>query len=179
MTPLHSMIRFGVTTAALAVGLSAQAASYTFFGSASGETSYGQALTVTGLPQLGTTFSVAVDYTPAPISCTLAITPWAMWLLTGFSKQTWSGVPLPAQLPQGFTLLVSPDAVTTMNVMSNSGCAPGWPSNASPSFDITVPNTSNLVGVQLHQQILLSRLQQGQVFVPPLATNGGTLTVGL
>ena len=104
-----------------------------------------------------------------------------MWLLNGFSNQAWAGLLLPAPLPQGFTLLVSPDAVLVRAAWSGTACPPGWPLGAGPSFDIAVPNNAGLLGVRYFQQIVLARTSSwnGLIVGGPVATDGGDLTLGL
>ena len=82
--------------AALSCGLTAQSASFAPFGSASGETFTGQQIQTAGLPQLGTTFSLGVSHAIPPFFCLQVLTPYAVWLALGTSKQAWLGVPLPA-----------------------------------------------------------------------------------
>lgn len=159
---------------------SAQQASYAFFGSLSGPAFYGQHLTVSGSPRLGTTFSVAVAYGAPPGGCPNSGQSWAVWLLTGFSNRFWGSLPLPAQLGQGFTLLVSPDVIQSQTLSSHFSCPPGWASGAAPSFSMVVPNITGLLGVRAYQQILLAGLDwSGGLMMPPLATDGGILTIGL
>jgi len=175
---MTNLIRTALVLVTLALGATAQSASFTFFGSASGETSFGQQLNVSGLPQLGSTFSVGVDYQNPPGACLQVITPYAVWLVLGLSKQSWLGLPLPVSLPQGFDLLVSADALVQNLVNSNTSCPPGSLTASGPTFAIAVPNTPGLIGFEVHTQILMVRAN-GPATIVPMATNGGTAIIGL
>ena len=172
------VLRSVALIAALILPLHAQNASFTFFGSASGETSFGQQLNVSGLPRRGTTSSAGVDYLNPPGACLQVITPYAVWLVLGLSNQSWLGLPLPVSLPQGFDLLVAADSVVQSVVTSSTSCPPGSLTASGPTFPIPVPNTAGLIGLQVHTQILMARAN-APAFIPPMATNGGTATVGL
>ena len=163
--------------AILAISARAQNASFTSFGAASGETSTGQQLAVTGLPRLGTTFSLSVTYQTPPFFCLQVLTPYAAWLVMGTSNQSWQGIPLPAALPLGFDLLVSPDVVAQSLVTSNTSCPPGASGAFPAPFAVAVPNQPGLIGFQLHAQIVMARVG-APASAPPIATNGGTATVG-
>ena len=63
---MNNWIRATVTAALLTATSTAQGASFTFFGSASGDTFTGQHLAVTGLPQVGTSFTLEVQYATPP-----------------------------------------------------------------------------------------------------------------
>jgi hypothetical protein len=175
-----NLIRSASIAAALTLPLHAQSASFTFFGSASGETSFGQQLNVSGSPQLGTTFSVGVDYLNPPGACLQVITPYAVWLVLGLSNQSWLGVPLPLTLPQGFDLLVAADSVVQTAITSGTSCPPGSLTASGPSFPVPVPNNVGLLGLQVHTQILMARANvPPNAIIIPMATNGGTATIGL
>lgn len=178
---MQSSLRIALAAAALLLSAPAQTASVTFFGSASGSVFFGPQLNATGLPQPGATFSVGVTYTNPPTSCLTVITQYAVWLVLGFSNQSWLGLPLPLAMPQGFDLLVSADSVVQTIVTSGSSCPPiasfATP-GVGPSFALTIPNDVGLLGLQFHQQILLSSLLGVTFGAPPIATNGGTATIG-
>jgi hypothetical protein len=115
---------------------SAQQASYSFFGANSGH-QYNQQLSVSGLPQLGTTFTVSATYSPSSPTggCQGALSTWYVALAFGFSNQAWGGLQLPAQLPLGFTLLVSPDFIANQLLLGGTNCLPFSP----PTFTVSVP----------------------------------------
>ncbi|MGC6487506.1 MAG: hypothetical protein ACON4Z_07670 [Planctomycetota bacterium] len=175
--PLRSTAA-GLAAAALAAALPSQGATFTNFGSPSGDTFAGQHLAVTGLPQLGSTFTLEVQYATPPFFCLQVVTPWSAWLALGASNQSWQGLPLPASLPLGFDLLVSPDAVSQWVVNSNTSCPPGVSAPFPPVFAVTVPNQPGLVGLALHAQVVMARFGAPAAALP-LATDGGTATVGL
>lgn len=96
-------------------------------------------LSNTGLPTLGSTYSLDLAEAPATTFAVLA---------SGLSDSTWAGGLLPVQLPgaPGCDLLVDP-VVLTAHVTSVTGTA------TSP---ISVPNTVGLVGADLfHQWVVL------------------------
>ena len=175
--PLRSTAA-GLAAAALVAALPSQSATFTNFGSPSGDTFAGQQLAVTGLPQLGTTFTLEVQYATPPFFCLQVVTPWSAWLALGASNQSWQGLPLPASLPLGFDLLVSPDLVAQSLVTSPTSCPPGVNSPFPAPFTVTVPNQPGLIGLQLHAQIVMARVGAPSSALP-LATDGGTATVGL
>lgn len=175
---MNHWIRATVTAALLTATSTAQGASFTFFGSASGDTFTGQHLAVTGLPQVGTSFTLEVQYATPPFFCLQVVTPWSVWLALGASNQSWQGLPLPASLPLGFDLLVSPDLVAQSLVTSPTSCPPGVYNPFPAPFTVTVPNQPGLVGLQLHAQIVMARVG-APTSALPLATDGGTATVGL
>lgn len=175
---MQNWIRAAVSAALLTATSTAQGASFTFFGSASGDTFTGQHLAVTGLPQLGTTFTLEVQYATPPFFCLQVVTPWSVWLALGASNQSWQGLPLPASLPLGFDLLVSPDLVSQWLVNSNTSCPPGVSAPFPQVLSIAVPNQPGLIGLQLHAQIVMARFG-APTSALPLATDGGTATVGL
>lgn len=177
MATMKTVLAVLFAAGAFAAAAPAQNATFTTFGAASGSTFYGQRIAANGLPQLGATFSVGVDYTVAPPACLTVITPYAVWLVLGFSNQSWLGLPLPIAMPQGFDLLVSADSVVANLVNSSNSCPPGINTGQGPSFSLSIPNNTGLLGVQFHQQILLARAQSG-ISLPPLATDGGTATIG-
>ena len=172
-----SPLRAALCVAALSCGLTAQSASFAPFGSASGETFTGQQIQTAGLPQLGTTFSLGVSHAIPPFFCLQVLTPYAVWLALGTSKQAWLGVPLPTALPLGFDLLVSVDSVSQTLIFNTTSCPPGATGAFPSPFAVTVPNQPGLIGFQVHAQILMARLG-ALAGTPPIATNGVTVTVG-
>jgi len=174
---MQNWIRAAVTAAVLTTTSTAQSASFTFFGSASGDTFTGQHLAITGLPRLGTTFQLEVQYATPPFFCLQVVTPWSVWLALGASNQSWQGLPLPASLPLGFDLLVSPDYVAQSLVTSNTSCPPGVSGAFPAPFAVAVPNQPGLIGLQVHAQIVMARFGASAGALP-LATDGGTATVG-
>ena len=163
---------------ALTAVASAQSAAFAPFGSASGDTFSGQQIAATGLPQLGTTFTLEVQYATPPFFCLQVVTPWSVWLALGASNQSWLGLPLPASLPLGFDLLVSPDVVSQWMVTSSTSCPPGVSAPFPPVFSIAVPSQPGLIGLQVHAQIVMARFG-APASALPLATDGGTATIGL
>lgn len=171
-----TLLRIVFAAALLVWAVPAQNATFTNFGVASGNTSAGQQIVANGLPQIGTTFTLGVDYTTPPFFCPQVITPYAVWLVLGFSNQTWLGLPLPLTMPQGFDLLVSADAVAQTSVVNGNGCPPGSTNGQGPTFPVVIPNNAGLIGLQFHAQILMSRSNGSLI---PIATNGGTATIGI
>lgn len=119
------------------------------------------ALANTGLPKLGTSFSV--DLSGAKESS-------AAVLITGLSKTTWGVIPLPFDLKglgaAGCSLLASYDFPFVAPTSATG----------SASLTLPVPATNSLNGLQLHQQWLV-------LDVPANAlgfafSNGGTATLG-
>jgi hypothetical protein len=171
--------RLVLAAAALALSAQAQSASIGFFGSASGSIFFGEQLAVTGLPQLGATFSVGIAYATPPTTCLQVVTPYAVWLVLGFSNQSWGALPLPLAMPQGFDLLVAPEAVVQAIVFSGTSCPPVTAPAQGPSFALTIPNDAGLLGLQFHQQILMANGPTVTFGLPPIASNGCTATIGL
>jgi hypothetical protein len=96
-------------------------------------------LSNTGLPILGSTYSLDLAEAPATTFAVLA---------SGLSDSTWAGGLLPVQLPgaPSCDLLVDPIVLTT-SVTSATGAA---------TSQISVPNTVGLVGVDMfHQWVVL------------------------
>ena len=94
------------------------------------------------------------------------------------ARSCWLGLPLPATLPLGFDLLVSPDVVVQSLITSNNSCPPGASGAFSAPFAVSVPNQAGLIGLQVHAQILMARVG-APASALPLATDGRTATVGL
>jgi len=115
-------------------------------------------LSATGLPSLGASFDV--DLTEAP-SATFAV------LVQGLSDQTYSGGPLPVTLP-GSTcdILVSPDAYEAL-VTDGAG---------ETSYTVAVPNTNNLVGLEIFYQWVV--LDQPANLLGLITSNGGKARIG-
>ena len=175
---MFHLMRAATCAITLALATPAQSASFQFFGTASGNTSTGQQLAVSGTPRIGTTFTLGVTYATPPFVCLQVLTPYAVWLTLGTSNQSWQGIPLPVALPLGFDLLVSPDVVLQSLVTSNTSCPPGVSGPFPAPFAVAVPNQPGLIGFQLHAQIVMARVS-APAGAPPIATNGGTATVGL
>ena len=96
---MFHLMRAATCAITLALATPAQSASFQFFGTASGNTSTGQQLAVSGTPRIGTTFTLGVTYATPPFVCLQVLTPYAVWLTLGTSNQSWQGIPLPVALP--------------------------------------------------------------------------------
>ncbi|MCR9244180.1 MAG: hypothetical protein NXI31_04055 [bacterium] len=167
---LLALLTAATATFATTATTTAQNATFTTFGASSGSTT-GPILDVTGLPQVGTTFSISVDYTNMPPFCTLQITNWQALLVFGFSNTQWAGLTLPASFPQGFDLLVGADFASYQTTMSD-GCPPR--AGNAPVYSVTIPNDPGLVGFTWYNQIILAEIGR----TTAMATDGGIATVG-
>ena len=172
------LVRHALCAALLSLPAPAQGAAFTFFGAASGDTSTGQQLAVTGLPKLGATCSLSVTYATPPFFCLQVLTPYAVWLALGASNQSWLGVPLPAALPIGCDLLVSPDVISQTVVTSDTSCPPGAQGAFPTPLAVSIPNQPGLIGFQFHAQIVMARVG-APTGASTIATNGGTAPIGL
>ena len=137
-------------------------AAYRTFGS--GCPGNGQAPTLTladhRLPWVGGNYGIRIGNAPQPGS---------LILVTGFSRQTWNGAPLPASLqpfgaPNCF-LLVSPDL---MEVQFHAG---------NPVLTRSVPATVSLAGFALHHQVAVYAPNANALQM--LASNAGEAAIGL
>ena len=166
-----------LTVLALALPAGAQQASYTLFGE--GCVSASATLGATGVPQLGSSFTVHYSGPNFVGVKGLFENGAHPWLLTGFSNTTWGAIPLPLLLPRTplgvrCELLVSPDLVLPM---------PRLGSRYQDSLTFPVPNEPSLIGLVFHQQWLVyhfTRLGAGGPLLSASfqASNGGTATVG-
>jgi hypothetical protein len=155
----------------LAAPLAAQAATVTPFGTGCTFVNQTLAIGATGLPQLGTTFTI--DYAGPNMNNQLSTQPI---LALGLAA---ANVPIPAtflpQQPSGCSQLVVPDVLLAMGTTPAGGFATQAP--------ITVPNNAALIGFQFVAQWAVFAVQCG--FVPPcwfsaLPTSDALmLTVGL
>jgi len=133
-------------------------ATFTPFGTGCASTAGVPVLAAQGssLPKVGTTFSTTVS--------PLGLTSLPFGLL-GVSNTAWSGLPLPLDLTligmQGCDIYVSVDVSMRLAV-----------SGSSATWDLPIPNTSNLLGQSLYQQAFV---------IDPLGSatsNAGTMTIG-
>ena len=144
------------------------------FGCASNGDPFGSYLSYTGVPRLGSTFSVNFQTSRAP-----GVTTGGR-LYTGFSRQTWAGMRLPIWIP-GLGIGNTASSVHCMLWTSldiDMGLVGGF---TQGSMQLTVPNQPSLIGLQLYQQWFLSLFvnQGGTITQDYYWTNGGVLTIGL
>lgn len=114
---------------------------------------------VTGLPQLGATYSPSV---------TDALAGTAAVLVSGLSDQAWQGLPLPLSLPgaSGCDLLTAADA-SEVTLTDAAGAA---------SLSVTVPSAQSLVGLQVFHQWAI--LDPSANAISIVMSDGGAATIG-
>ena len=119
------------------------------------------AISSTGTPILGKTFSIDLDAAKANT---------AAGLIVGLSKSLWGQTKLPLDLTplnaKGCNLLVSPDLITGVGVGATG----------SAKVQVPIPNQKSLIGVQWHNQFLVLDAKAnglGMAF-----SNGGSAKVG-
>jgi hypothetical protein len=155
----------------LAAALPAQSATATPFGTGCTFVNQTLAITATGLPQLGTTFTI--DYAGPNLNNQLSTQPI---LALGLAA---TSLPIPVsflpQQPPGCSQLVVPDVLLAMAATPAGGFATQAP--------IAVPNNAALIGFQFVAQWAVFAVQCG--IIPPCwfsalpTSNALLLTVGL
>lgn len=163
----------------LAPSLSAQRASYSLFGTdcTTGRLAAGIGpvpIAVRGLPRLGTTFQVVTECTTTyPFG-----TRRQVFVLTGFSNTSASGVPLPFDVStlapgQPFCGMLYTNAEVMTPV------PPQRPYTTPSAVDFPVPSSTLLAGLTFYQQVLtIERSTFGPPFFALQLSRGGQGTIG-
>ena len=169
-TPMKRLPTCAFLVAATLAPLAAQTASATPFGTGCAVLGQQLAIGATGLPQLGTTFTI--DYTGPNVNTQVSTRP-----VLALGVQA-TAVPIPPFLPQQpatCTQYVVPDVLLAMAAQPSGGFV--------TQVALTVPNDPALLGYQFVGQWFAIVIQCG--FVPPCwfdalpTSNALQLTVGL